>query len=136
MGKFIQSCWVPPRVLGICEVVSCAAIWFMAYAFRFYFLEFFFSGESQIEAIKSLQKLTKNYTKYWEKNETLKSERQAEMFTLEFTNPHIWQYLQILYSAAIWNSGDSSLSTDLHFQNRINLKWTGYISSNEKWIYR
>ena len=63
----------------------------MAYAFRFYFLEFFFSGESQIEAIKSLQKfkIKKNYTKYWEKNKTLKPERQAEMFTLEFTNHHI-----------------------------------------------
>ena len=34
MGKFIQSCWVPPHELGICEVVvSCAAIWFMAYAY-------------------------------------------------------------------------------------------------------
>ena len=34
------------------------------------------------------------------------------MFTLEFTNHHIWQYLQILYYAAIWNSEESSLSSE------------------------
>lgn len=33
---------------------------------------------------------------------------------------HMWQYLQTLYNAATWNSGESSPSTERHFQKNRN----------------
>ncbi len=88
-----------------------------------------------------LSKLAKQmlYIKYWEhkKKHWNQKDRLSDRWSVHIGFYHMWQYFQILYNAAIWNSGEPSLSTEMHFQKKkINLTWTLYISSNRKWIYR